>query len=127
MRRVAIAAVLLLTGAAETALGHELFGMHLQNTRAFEQEFVPMERLGVTWVRRHIPWANLEPREGQFDFNLWDQLVASADRHHLKLTVTIEALSPWGSTELPPNYGERGGYKATTPSTCTTIRCPNRI
>jgi hypothetical protein len=29
MRRVAIAAVFLFAGAADTAIGHELFGMHL--------------------------------------------------------------------------------------------------
>ena len=114
MRRLALA-VMCAFAAVDAASGHELFGMHLQNTRAFEQEFGPMERLGVTWVRRQMPWSNVEPREGHFDFSFWDQLFASADRHHLKMMMTLRALSPWGSTELQPTRGDKGGYEKTYP------------
>ena len=105
---LAAACVLL---CVDAAFGHELFGMHLQNNLAFEQEFNAMERLGVTWVRRHIPWSNVEPREGQFDWTFWDQMIDGAARHHLRLMITINALSPWGSSQLPPNFNDKGGYR----------------
>jgi hypothetical protein len=114
MKRVALMVVCGLA-LADAAIGHELFGMHLQNNRAFEQEFVAMERLGVTWVRREIPWSHVEPREGHFDWSFWDQLIESASRHHLKLLITVRALSPWGSSQLPPNFNDRGGYKTVYP------------
>jgi hypothetical protein len=114
MKRIAIAVMCALAGVT-CAEGHELFGMHLQNNRAFEQEFNAMERLGVTWVRRHIPWRNIEPREGKFDWAFWDQMIDGAARHHLHLMITVTALSPWGSRELPPNFNDKSGYKPVYP------------
>ena len=111
MKRVALAVMCVLAGV-NVARGDELFGMHLQNNLAFEQEFRAMESLGVTWVRRHIPWSNVEPREGKFDFTFWDQMIDGAARHHLRLMITVNALSTWGSSQLPPNYKDKGGYKA---------------
>jgi len=110
MKRLMLAAACVLL-CVDAAFGHELFGMHLQNNLAFEQEFNAMERLGVTWVRRHIPWSNVEPREGHFDWTFWDQMIDGAARHHLRLMITINALSPWGSSQLPPNFNDKGGYR----------------
>jgi len=52
MKRLMLAAACVLL-CVDVAFGHELFGMHLQNNLAFEQEFNAMERLGVTWVPAH--------------------------------------------------------------------------
>jgi hypothetical protein len=65
MKRVALMVVCGLA-LADAAIGHELFGMHLQNNRAFEQEFVAMERLGVTCPgtasgRRRITVRSMRP------------------------------------------------------------------
>ncbi len=96
------------------ARGDELFGMHLQSQRRHAEAFPAMAHLGVTWVRTHIGWFRLEPRPGQFDWQHFDEVVADAERHRLSLLVTLAAISPWGSTQLPSNIGQPG-YHATYP------------
>jgi len=36
-------------------------------------------------------------------------MIDGAARHHLRLMITINALSPWGSSQLPPNFNDKGG------------------
>ncbi len=60
-------------------------------------------------------WAQLEPAPGEFDWGLLDQLAPRAAQHNLRLMVTVGAISPWGSSRLPPNWGKPGYHAASPP------------
>lgn len=38
---------------------------------------VELERLPLTWARTEIPWAGVEPRSGEFEWERWDRVVDS--------------------------------------------------
>jgi hypothetical protein len=96
--------------------GNQLFGMHLQPQLAdqYEQAFSKMQEVGVMWARTNMGWYQLEPNEGQFDWTGLDGQVASAKSHGMRLLVTVRAISPWGSSQLPPDWN-KPGYHATYP------------
>ena len=114
-RALAVVSCLWLASISPFAAGNGFLGMHLSNAREFDRLFTAMDKLDVSWVRREVAWSNVEPKPGQYDWRYWDQLVDAAAQHHFQLLLTIRAISPWGSTQLPSNYGERGGYKVTYP------------
>jgi hypothetical protein len=69
-----------------------ILGGELQNSSMTSAEY--MSRLWHDLTRRHVntvfgavPWDNIEPLEGQFDFTELDQIILDARRHNLHLVL----------------------------------------
>lgn len=105
-----------LSAATESVAADELFGIsaQLDQPKSREQLLTALEGLGVRWVRTTVIWERFEPRPGEFDWKWFDEEVADATRHKIKLLVTVLAISSWGSTQLPENY-HRQGYQNVFP------------
>lgn len=101
---------------AEAVHADELFGIsaQLDVSKSRERMLTALNSLGVSWVRTTAIWERFEPKPEQFDWKWFDGLVADAERHRIKLMVTVLAISPWGSTQLPSNY-HRQGYQNVYP------------
>lgn len=101
----------------KAALPGDLFGIHLQPQleSSYEEAFTQMQDLGVRWVRGAARWFLLEPAQGNYDFSSLDPIVASAQKHGLKMMLTIKALSPWGSTKIPPEWDKPGYHPSSLP------------
>jgi O-antigen ligase len=58
-----------------------------------------------TLVRQHFYWKDIEPRQGEFDWDKWDRIVASAKEHQLDLVAVIDTTPVWardpGEADLP--------------------------
>ena len=103
----------LLTGLSaitESVHADELFGIstQLDTPKSREQKLTVLNNLGVRWIRTTVIWERFEPKPGQFDWKWFDEVVAAAAQHKIKLMVTVLAISSWGSTHLPSNYHHEG-------------------
>ena len=78
-----------------------------------------VENGGATSLRDDIEWASVEPTQGDFDWELPDEIVAQAALHHLHALLIIDTTPRWASGDsstgpqrswLPPldptAYGE---------------------
>ena len=55
-----------------------------------------LDENGIRWVRFRLPWADVEPRQGQFDWRLWDTVFAALARHpHLQPLVVLDGSPGW--------------------------------
>jgi len=77
-----------------------LFGVNV----ALEQETSAADRqralslakaAGFAWVRQHFPWAQMEPQPGQFDWALWDAIVAECAAQNLRLIAVLDTSPAW--------------------------------
>lgn len=56
-----------------------------QNVPWDDADFAKLAQSGMNGVEINLDWANLEPKENQYDFQLLDRYMAEAARAHLKL------------------------------------------
>ncbi len=110
-----IALAVLLLAACAAARADDLFGISMQLDGKREQKLAALDDLGVAWVRTTVIWERYEPSEGRFEWKWFDDIVADAEAHHLHLMVTILAISRWGSSALPDNYGHEGYQNVSPP------------
>ena len=52
-------------------------------------------RLGVTWVRDDLSWANVEAQQGTYDWASFDAVVASANAHGLSVVPILDFTPAW--------------------------------
>jgi hypothetical protein len=50
---------------------------------------------GVKWSREEFQWARIEPRRGEFRWDFYDQLVATAKRHGIQVYAIVAYWSGW--------------------------------
>jgi O-antigen ligase len=60
-----------------------------------EDAMAAMEAAGYRWLRSRAVWATIEPEPGRFDWTVWDEVVASAGRHNLKLLAVLDGSPAW--------------------------------
>lgn len=65
-------------------------------------ELAQIKQAGFTWIRQTIPWAQIEPEQGQFDWEKWDRIVQDAG--DLKLIAVLDTAPAWAaaSSSLQP-------------------------
>jgi hypothetical protein len=60
---------------------------------------------GFMLVRQHFYWKDIEPRQGEFNWDKWDRIVASARVHQLESVAVIDTTPVWardpGEADLP--------------------------
>jgi O-antigen ligase len=50
---------------------------------------------GLAWVRQRFPWAQIEPQPGQFEWALWDAIVAECAGQNLRLIAVLDTSPAW--------------------------------
>jgi hypothetical protein len=72
--------------------GGRLSGMSAATLKATFDDAV---RLGVTWVRDDLSWANVEATRGTYDWAPFDAVVASANAHGLSVVPILDFTPAW--------------------------------
>lgn len=67
----------------------------------FSQLFPFLREVGVRFVRIFPEWANIQPREGEWDFSLADSIIKSAKDNQLQILGIFLYLAPWASAKPP--------------------------
>lgn len=115
-------------------VGRDFFGLQQTVTGAGEQgaQLAGMAAAHVGVVRHVVPWADMEPSPGVYDFASFDAFVADASRHGLRVLPFILGAPTWSlphprgrSAAVPPRdpgmlavfatrlverYGPRGSF-----------------
>jgi beta-galactosidase len=88
--------------------GVDYYPEHWEKER-WKQDFRRMRSMGFTAVRlMEFAWASLEPKEGVFDFSLFDEVVSMAENEGLKLVLgTPTATFPIWLFEKNPGIVQR--------------------
>ena len=60
-----------------------------------QRAFTLIHGAGFGWLRQRFPWADVEPRPGQYDWSPWDELVAEANRNGLRLIAVLDTSPGW--------------------------------
>jgi O-antigen ligase len=50
---------------------------------------------GFGWVRQRLPWDQIEPSPGVFDWTTWDQIVAAVDARGLEWVAVLDGSPAW--------------------------------
>ncbi|MBC7327401.1 endo-1,4-beta-xylanase [bacterium] len=67
----------------------------------YSQLFPLLREAGVSFVRIFPEWANIQPKENQWDFSLADDLVKCAKENDLQILGIFLYLAPWVSAKPP--------------------------
>lgn len=54
---------------------------------------------GFGWVRQRFPWDQIEPEQGAFAWESWDELVAAVDGRGLDLVAVLDGSPAWARSE----------------------------
>ena len=68
-------------------LGGELGNSTFTSLEAMESVWPTLKKLHLNTLLVPVYWELIEPVEGQFDFSLYKQLIAEAQKHELKLVL----------------------------------------
>lgn len=72
----------------------------------WDRLLVDVERAEMGWVRQRFPWAKIEPQPGEYQWVLWDEILAAIRKHDLALIALLDTSPPWardgGSDAAPP-------------------------
>ena len=66
---------------------------------------------GYDWVRQHFPWSEIEPAPGEYQWDRWDRLVASAVAEGLQLIPVLDSPPEWAG--MPPEPEALAQFAAT--------------
>ncbi len=84
-----------------------------------DQQMGLMASSGVESIRLDLPWLQLEPAPGSFDFSTLDRLVGTASRHHLRAIVNVSYTPAWASSQ--PGAAESWRYPPKNVSAYTDL------
>src|SRR4051794_2131914 len=79
-------------------------GMALSNdtydlpTPSIEAELKQLASGGITWVREDLPWARIEPSQGQFDWARLDRFFLAAGRQRMNVLGILDYSAVWASS-----------------------------
>ena len=52
---------------------------------------------GIGWIRVDFNWLTFEPRQDEFDWTIWDRVVAKANEHNLMIFATVAYSPSWAT------------------------------
>lgn len=73
---------------------------------------------GIRWAKQQFPWEEIEPARGQFDWNKFDEIVATYERHGLQIIARLDRPPPWTRADNsieqapPDNFQDYGNFVA---------------
>ena len=50
---------------------------------------------GLGWVRQRLPWDQIEASRGQFDWTVWDPIIAAVNARGLELVAVLDGAPTW--------------------------------
>lgn len=60
-----------------------------------ERALTMIEAAGLRWVRQAFPWAEIEPQQGDYRWQRWDEIVSAVPAHDLSLIAVLDTSPPW--------------------------------
>ncbi len=84
--------------------GYGVYGVGPEST--LDQLFPLIQKAGIRWVRADFAWREVEPREGEFQFERLDKLVKVSKKYHTEIL---------GILWLTPNWATRNGDQFSPP------------
>ncbi len=71
-------------------------GLNLSPSRLDDVQFLHnLRRSGVVWVRVQIPWKDIEPKSGEYRWDVWDRRVQNVHSAGLHLIALLNTTPPW--------------------------------
>jgi hypothetical protein len=61
---------------------------------------------GLRWIRTDLAWASTETARGQYDFSVYDRLVAALDSSHIRAVFNLDYANPLYDQNLSPASDE---------------------
>jgi hypothetical protein len=92
--------VVLLTGAARSRADESSpYGINIHAPQGAELQLLldRAQSAGLGWVRIDFIWAYVEPRQGVFDWSVYDNIVAAAQAHGLQIYATLAYTPAWAT------------------------------
>ncbi|HEV7519272.1 MAG TPA: beta-galactosidase, partial [Thermoanaerobaculia bacterium] len=82
------------------------YGVNIHAPQGAELELLldRAQAAGLGWVRIDFVWAYVEPRQGVFDWSIYDNIAAAAQARGLEIYATL-AYSPAWATRGPEFFG----------------------
>ncbi len=92
-----------------------------KDEQALRQALEKARDAGLSVVRQELPWAEIEPNPGQFDWERWDTIVRICSEYHLRVIVVLDTSPAWARSEWesanrwapPANYSDFAQFAAT--------------
>ena len=107
-------AISLVPPASSSLLTPEYFGIHVHNTGPVRRwPDIPAGSLRL-WDSR-VAWANLEPRQGRWDFSRLDEFVSWAESRRMEILLPLGVTPRWASAR-PDEAGAYGAGLAAEPA-----------
>jgi len=80
-----------------------------------ERSMRAITTVGFKWIRTDLTWEDVEKTRGHYDFSAYDELVATAQAHHLHVLGILDYGNPLytgGAMKPPVNDAELEAFKA---------------
>ncbi|MGB3905524.1 MAG: beta-galactosidase, partial [Anaerolineae bacterium] len=74
--------------------------------RDLERALTMIRDGGFHWVRQRFPWAEMEPEQGEYDWDRWDRIVAKALEHELSIIAVLEGSPSWARAPMDGETAE---------------------
>lgn len=74
------------------------FGSSGESFGEYPRTFPRLKELGVHWVRMFPEWADVQPKEGQWNWSVADSLVATGRENGIKTLGVFCYFAPWSSS-----------------------------
>ncbi len=85
---------------------HSWNSHHYRDEREIARSISLMQKAGIGWVRMDFLWQDIEPAQGEFEFDKYDRIVSMLDAAGIKVlgifNYTPEWASPDGQWNSPP-------------------------
>ncbi|MDR2470972.1 MAG: cellulase family glycosylhydrolase [Treponema sp.] len=85
----------------------DFFGISPDRTGLREEYMEKLDEFGAVWIRTTIHWNDVEPEEGQWRFDSWDEYVDRAEAANKKIMFILGFDNPW-------LYGDRREHRDLT-------------
>lgn len=72
-----------------------------------QKAYQRMKEAGVGWVRVDFLWEDIEPGQGEFNFDKYDAMVDGLSANGIKILGILDYSAPWASSEGKWNYAPR--------------------
>ena len=80
-----------------------------------QQHLTWMQEANITWVRQFVRWDEIEPEQGNYEWEQWDSIIESIDEFPNLQFVAVLVNSPEWARLQPPNQSLSGNCP-TSPS-----------
>lgn len=73
---------------------------HYASEQDLQQVVHLVQAGGFHWIRQHFPWAEIEPLPGEYHWERWDHIVATADQMGLEMIAVLDTSPAWARSPI---------------------------